>query len=555
MAILFPENPNFVNTSEKLVFEKLTNLSDSWHIYSNIQQHITLFEKVSRGEIDFILTHPHLGIVLLEVKGYGVFFENNTWHRTESDNIGRSYTKKIKSPYKQIEQARGNMLDFLHQNESVLSNVIKVGKDWSKLSIHTFVVFPYLPDFENLGMESEENNTITQLDLENISNYFHKHISNKKFGELKGMQDLFKEVVAPTVNTAPLRGLTKNIEKQLMSSTQEQSTILNAVLENNSKIFVTGPAGSGKTVLAVEAAKAAAEAGKKVLFLCYNQKLSRFLKSLLEERLNINVYSLFGFFAEIDINLKDVGTSNLSPKESAPIIAKLMDDNFDKFQIDFDVLIIDEAQDFSPLFWPTFELLAENKKWYIFADKRQAITHNDWSLPSLNEENWLTFPLTKYLRSTKEISEKVLDVYDDDYISTSVSGHQPEFKEIESGKWSEALDKLSMELHNLLEDEKYHPKQIQILIPHSRYLEDVEQAKYSPNKKIGGIKDINIESIYKFKGLESEVVVMIVPNITSLESETTSDIKSLMYVGMSRATALLTIIGDKEVKELANWNS
>jgi len=45
-------------------------------------------------------------------------------------------------------------------------------------------------------------------------------------------------------------------------------------------------------------------------------------------------------------------------KKSAPIIAKLMDDNFDKFQIDFDVLIIDEAQDFSPLFWPTFELLS-----------------------------------------------------------------------------------------------------------------------------------------------------------------------------------------------------
>jgi DNA helicase IV len=93
------------------------------------------------------------------------------------------------------------------------------------------------------------------------------------------------------------------------------------------------------------------------------------------------------------------------------------------------------------------------------------------------------------------------------------------------------------------------------LIPHSRYKEEVEQAKYSPNKKIGAIKDINIESIYKFKGLESEVVVMVVPNISSLESETTSDIKSLMYVGMSRATALLTIIGDKEVKELANWNS
>ena len=48
---------------------------------------------------------------------------------------------------------------------------------------------------------------------------------------------------------------------------------------------------------------------------------------------------------------------------------------------------------------------------------------------------------------------------------------------------------------------------------------------------------------------------MVIPNAKSLESETTADIKSLIYVGMSRATALLVLIGDKEVKTLANWNS
>ena len=200
MAMMFPENPELVNTSEKLVYEKLVDLPDSWHIYSNMQQHITLYENVSRGEIDFILTHPHLGIVLIEVKGYGIFYENNTWLRTDSDEGGRSFTKKIKSPYKQVEQARGNMLDFLHQNEDYFKQVIKSGSDWRKLSIHTFVAFPYLPNFENLGMESEENNTITQTDLDNISKYFHNHIPNTKFGELNGMQDLFREVVTPTVN-------------------------------------------------------------------------------------------------------------------------------------------------------------------------------------------------------------------------------------------------------------------------------------------------------------------------------------------------------------------
>jgi len=154
-------------------------------------------------------------------------------YRTDSDEGGRSFTKKIKSPYKQVEQARGNMLDFLHQNEEYFKQcnqkLVVIGIN---LSIHTFVAFPYLPNFENLGMESEENNTITQTDLDNISKYFHNHIFQiLNFGELNGMQDLFREVVTPTVNTAPMRGLTKNIEKQIIASTQEQSVVLNAVLE------------------------------------------------------------------------------------------------------------------------------------------------------------------------------------------------------------------------------------------------------------------------------------------------------------------------------------
>ena len=44
---------------------------------------------------------------------------------------------------------------------------------------------------------------------------------------------------------------------------------------------------------------------------------------------------------------------------------------------------------------------------------------------------------------------------------------------------------------------------------------------------------------------------MIVPNLESLESETTNDIKSLIYVGMSRATSMLIVIGDNAVKKLA----
>lgn len=547
MAVSFPEQPKLVNSSEKYVYEKLMTLSDSWHIYANMQQHILLYERVSRGEIDFILTHPYFGIVLIEVKGHGVICKDGTWFRGD---------KKTKDPYTQIEDARGNLNQFLFQNIEELKPVIKDEKDMRKISssIHTLVVFPFLPDFQNIGMKASKSNTLTQTDLNDVAGYFKDNIPQKDFGSLKGIQEKFKDVVLPNVNTAPLRGLTKNLMEQMIASTEEQSVILKAILDNNSHVAVKGPAGSGKTVLAVEAARQASEKGEKVLLLCYNQNLSRFLSDVLSDNPLIEVYSLFGLFAKININLKDVGTSNLTPTDAAPIIADIMNDNFDKFDTSFDVLIIDEAQDYSSLFWPTFDLLTENKKWFLFYDTRQAITHADWELPELNKKSWTTFPLTKYLRSTKEISKQVLKVYDDEYNASAISGLEPQFIQLTNKGWEEGLEALVQVLTGLFETEKYHPSQVQILIPHSRYLEEVEQASFKPNLKIGAIKEVKIESIHKFKGLESEVVVMILPNIESLESETTTDVRSLIYVGMSRATSLLILIGDQEVKALANWS-
>jgi len=404
-------------------------------------------------------------------------------------------------------------------------------------------------------MKASKSNTITQSELTNLTDYFKNNIPQRDFGEIKGIQDKLKEVLLPDFNSAPLKGLTKNFEVQQLSATNEQKIILNAIVENNYFVSVTGPAGSGKTVLAVEAAKNMASNKSKVLFLCYNQNLSRYLNNLFNEDPLIKVQSLFGFFTSININLKDIGTANLSPKDAAPVIAEVLNENFDKFDTDFDVLIIDEAQDFSPLFWPIFELMTEGKKWFLFSDKRQAITHDDWTLPNLENNSWLSYPLTKYLRSTKEISSKVLNVYEDEYDALAINGLEPEFLTTQQSGWAESLETLSKVLTGLIDQEKYHPNQIQVLIPHSRYLEDVEQAKFKPNMKIGGVQDLNIESIYKYKGLESEVVVMVVPNLESLESETTSDIKSLIYVGMSRATSMLIVIGDEEVKKLANWDS
>ena len=167
----------------------------------------------------------------------------------------------------QIEDARGNLKDFLHDQKEALAPYVKSSSDINKITIHTLVVFPYLPDFENLGIESEKNNTVTQKDLEDIDKFLKTNIPKLKFKDFKKIQAKLKEIIIPDVNTVPMRGLTRDIEQQLMSSTEEQSIILNSILENNSKIFVSGPAGSGKTILAVDAAETFLMMIKKYFFL------------------------------------------------------------------------------------------------------------------------------------------------------------------------------------------------------------------------------------------------------------------------------------------------
>ena len=188
MAISYPANPNFVNKSEIKVYEKLLSLSDSWHIYANMRQHITIFEKVSRSEIDFILTHPFFGIILMEVKGFGVFSKNGNWYRTETVHGEGEKEMRIKSPYMQIEDARGNLKDFLHDQKEALKPLVKNSSDINKITIHTLVVFPYLPNFENLGIESEKNNTVTQQDLEDIDKFLKNNIPKINLKNFKKIQ-------------------------------------------------------------------------------------------------------------------------------------------------------------------------------------------------------------------------------------------------------------------------------------------------------------------------------------------------------------------------------
>ena len=65
--------------------------------------------------------------------------------------------------------------------------------------------------------------------------------------------------------------------------------------------------------------------------------------------------------------------------------------------------------------------------------------------------------------------------------------------------------------------------------------------KYSNTKSIEGI-EVNISSVFQFKGLENDIVILLVPNYKSLETTYIRNPLHLIYVGVSRAKYLLYLV-------------
>ncbi|MGC7532618.1 DEAD/DEAH box helicase family protein, partial [Pandoraea pneumonica] len=76
-----------------------------------------------------------------------------------------------------------------------------------------------------------------------------------------------------------LSGLLAESERELVALSPDQHRVLDYALnESNPRLLCDGPAGSGKTLIALEAARRLAETGRSVLLLCYNDNLAHFLK-------------------------------------------------------------------------------------------------------------------------------------------------------------------------------------------------------------------------------------------------------------------------------------
>jgi hypothetical protein len=146
-----------------------------------------------------------------------------------------------------------------------------------------------------------------------------------------------------------------------------QVMALDGLLENE-RVLVQGGAGSGKTLLAAEAARRHAAAGRKVLLLCFTLPLRRWLEARLELE-GVEVETVSGLSKKlVDATGQPVEAGDLTDSETWRAIYERA---MDAAQPSWDVVIVDEAQDLPDEAWFVVEAVSRGRRLLGFSDPGQ----------------------------------------------------------------------------------------------------------------------------------------------------------------------------------------
>ena len=563
MANMIPRilDPSIPSDGEKHLFSRLENDSgaSNWTVLHslNIAHHKTQV----MGEIDFLVIIPNLCVFAIEVKAHRfVKFEDGLWY------LGQKGKAVFRGPFKQINDAVFSMVEYFKTKSTNLSNI----------PIFPLVIFTHT-DLQHNSIEwhprevcsarEYRKTPISKLLISRAKSY-RKELTRTKTAKWFSSNDnrpnsddinLILEVVRPKIEHLPISiSFRKSLEQDMDFFTKEQFIALDAMADNQ-RVIYKGPAGVGKTILAMEVALRAAKQGHKVLFLCKNKLLTHYLQEHSQHH-NIDILSITQLLeALVDksfINKQDREKDsywNINLPQEA--YTNLIDKNSE-----YTFLIMDEAQDIliNEDWVDCIELLLKggvaSGKWNIFGDfelqNLYSIFKHDDLLNNLKfrANNFASYNLTLNCRNLKEVSG----------LNFSLSGLKSPYskflrtnKPISASKYyfysseKDQFKKLKEQISTLLHT-GFKPNDIVILskvsesksIAH-RYLNDLNAIAFSFSGN-----EVQFTSIHRFKGLEAPIIIL--TDFDEIESNAS---KKLLYAGASRATESVIYLLNDQIKK------
>ncbi len=548
MATMFPKH--IIDDTHSSAERKLFSLFER-----QLEPEFTVFHSVAwlarsdrgrafDGEADFIITHPHLGLLVLEVKGGRIYYDGSIgkWFSVDRNNVTYQLSK---DPVTQAKNARYNLYRKLQDSPLTCDNAYPV--------CHA-VCFPDVTADQNLRLDCPQEIILDQARLINpqksvleIFEYWDQRAGKNGPGR-KGIEALI-ELLAPRIKLRSYMSSEFAAEAEVLKQLTEQQFIALDLLSRERRAIIYGCAGSGKTLLALEKARRLANEGYSVLFTCFNTRLADWLNTTQYAQSGVRITS----FHKLCIDTAKRASIAIPPLQSdavqgddkyyfGSVLPEALLDAATKLGPQHDAVIVDEGQDFEDSWWIALESLLLHPSddiFYIFCDDNQNIYAGaDQEYPFRSP----SVTLNRNCRNTQEIHKVVSRYYRGSVQIQALgpNGRAPQILTVKSP--TDLPHVLEKCLNNLISVEQIPSSDIAVLTPRSERLSvlrpDTGLGRYWLTWQFA-TRDNEIEcsSIHGFKGLERSVIFL-----AELE-HADFDKDKLVYIGASRARNLLIVLG------------
>jgi hypothetical protein len=401
MAIMCPEKPKDTKSyAEKelfYVFQK--QLPDDYKVFHSVRWQIKDPRKgIESGETDFVIMNSDGNLLALEVKGGSIAYDSKTDEWLQNSD-------HMEDPFRQGENAKGVLRRTFKKEIS----------DHIFFPIGTAVAFPDTEVDGDMGLDKPRAIIIDAYDIDRIKAKIQsvfERIAPASISDRK-LDDSVKEKITSLLYPSPklsdsISHYFSKMDQVVDELTEEQYRVIDW-LKRERKAAISGCAGSGKTLVAIEKAIRLNNEGFSVLLLCHNPYLARSIQQRVIG--TITVDSFMGYISRIiGKPYKGQPVSNFDPvtpwsQYESPSTSDLVS-ALDKLYLDlpkFDAVIIDEGQDFHEDWWDVIRASMsdpDNGILYFFYDDRQILSSTTipgWLMPQMR------FDLSKNCRNTGEI--------------------------------------------------------------------------------------------------------------------------------------------------------
>ena len=536
------EAARFAHESERVVWERLRGtVADGTVLLANVR----LTSQRKDHELDIVVLMPDVGIVVVEVKGGSV--------SVDAQGQWWSGGGTRKSRVRPVEQCR--------DGKYALREFIEADPRWrnhrSRVRFGHAVVVPFTDLADDFAtMDCPRWMISGSCDLDDLAGRIHDVAAMQENEQrVPSDGDIALVVEILTGRGRPVPDVAADADERAATAdrlTQEQAALLKAT-RLIPRMEIRGGAGSGKTILALTQAKDLTRGqgdrpAQRVALVCYSIGLSQYFMRQLAGVPRRHHPAFVGSFEDlanewgIDTASHDRNDADFWERDLAARMTEIASGLPDGKK--FDAVIVDEAQDFADHWWfPLMKALRDEDEGglYVYSDENQRIFARFGQPPV----PLVPLVLDHNLRNTQQIARAFGPLAPMRMHLRGGDGAEVTFVPCAR---DDAVGVADDQVDVLLAT-GWEPQHVALLTMGSRHPAQVERQEAQGHvgywRSFWDNDDVFYGHVLGCKGLERRAVVLCV------NAKNTERAREMLYVGMSRATDQLVVVGDPDfVREI-----